>query len=145
MDYRSIGITGTRTILTLFQTNWLDSWLTANTAKVLHHGDCTGADDVASVKFHKYGTYIIAHPGDVKKEYQAHSIVNDLSLPVTDTHRRNFAIVKLSDLLLAFPQGKEEDFPRSGTWQTVRIAKRLYRPHIIIYPEGPPESFFETE
>ena len=145
MDYRSIGVTGTRTILTLFQTNWLDSWLTANTAKVLHHGDCTGADDVASVKFHKYGTYIIAHPGLEGREYRAYCIANDLVLPATSTFRRNELIVKLSDLLLAFPQGKKEDFIRSGTWQTIRFARKYNRPHIIVYPEGPPESFFETE
>lgn len=145
MNYKSIGITGTRGNISQFQSEWLDTWLTTNTAKVLHHGDCIGADDMAALKFHRYDTYIIAHPGLVRKEYRAHCTANDLVMTSTETHRRNFTIVKLSDLLLAFPSGPEKDFPRSGTWQTIRIARRFNRSHIIVYPQGPPESFFETE
>lgn len=145
MDYKSVGVTGTRGNVTEFQSEWLDAWLTTNKANVLHHGDCVGADALAARMFYRYNTFVIAHPGLVKKEYRAFSLVNDLVLPATSTFRRNDLIVRISDLLLAFPQGKEEDFIRSGTWQTIRFARKYNKPHIIVYPEGPPESFFETK
>lgn len=48
----------------------------------------------------------------------------------TDYKARNQAIVRMSDLLIAFPEYREEDprSLRSGTWQTIRLAKKANIP-----------------
>lgn len=44
---------------------------------------------------------------------------------------RNERIVRESGVLLAFPEGPEESFPRSGTWMTVRIARKAGIPRWV--------------
>lgn len=48
---------------------------------------------------------------------------------------RNEEVVRLSDALLAFPEGSEEDHPRSGTWMTVRLARKAGKP-VKVYELG---------
>ena len=41
-----LGITGTQQGINAVQRDWMRAWLTAHASeiKVVHHGDCTGAD-----------------------------------------------------------------------------------------------------
>jgi len=48
---------------------------------------------------------------------------------------RNHDIVDCTELLIACPKSMKEEL-RSGTWATVRYARKLERPVIIIYPNG---------
>lgn len=48
---------------------------------------------------------------------------------------RNRTIVRRGDRLLAFPATEEEEL-RSGTWMTVRFARKLGRPVTIVTPSG---------
>ena len=47
---------------------------------------------------------------------------------------RNRDIVDVTTALLATPQGPEE--LRSGTWSTVRYARRQTKPLVIVWPNG---------
>jgi len=49
---------------------------------------------------------------------------------------RNRDIVAASDALLAAPEGPEASYPRSGTWATVRMARRAGLPIQIVWPDG---------
>jgi hypothetical protein len=48
---------------------------------------------------------------------------------------RNHDIVDSSDLLIAVSESTVEVL-RSGTWATIRYAKKLRKPIKIIYPDG---------
>ncbi len=48
---------------------------------------------------------------------------------------RNRDIVNAADVLIAGPGGMEE-IMRSGTWATVRYARKKQKPVIIVYPNG---------
>jgi len=48
---------------------------------------------------------------------------------------RNHKIVDICDILVAFPQTNSETV-RSGTYATIRYARKCKKPIIIIYPDG---------
>jgi predicted Rossmann fold nucleotide-binding protein DprA/Smf involved in DNA uptake len=49
---------------------------------------------------------------------------------------RNRIIVDGCDVLLAAPSGAERDNPRSGTWMTVRYARKRRKRIVIVWPDG---------
>jgi len=142
-----IGFTGTRKGMTDEQKEEI-SWMLqaqlglarAITGKVdeVHHGDCVGADsdfhDLAS------GYDIVVHPPSVDK-YRAFREGSEI-LPPKSYLQRNMDIVDSCDILIAAPEGEEQQ--RSGTWATVRYARKrnksifIVSPDGIIHPEGPP-------
>jgi len=97
-----------------------------------HHGDCVGADAEAHEIFGDEEHTVIHPPANASKRAwcEAKTI-----LPVYDYLDRNHAIVDETDLLIACP-AKDKEQLRSGTWATVRYARKLSRPVIIITPAG---------
>lgn len=101
-----------------------------------HHGDCLGAD----AEFHDlavdHGFFVHVHPpeNDRLRAYAKGSRIDEPK-PYKD---RNHDIVRASDLLIATPSGLENDGDQkfSGTWATVRIARKLDVPYIIYYRDG---------
>jgi len=94
----------------------------------VHHGCCVGADR----EFHDFAKWllgihrIIAHP-PTDKRLMADML---LELPVKQVRSplpyldRNHMIVKESDFLIAAP-AQPKEIQRSGTWASVRYAKRI--------------------
>jgi hypothetical protein len=103
-----------------------------------HHGDCVGSD----VAFHEIATELkirtVAHPGDLRR-WRAFCKADETRdpLPCLD---RNRVIVAECRSLIACPRLAEADDPRSGTWATVRHARRIHRPVLIIWQDGRVES-----
>jgi len=98
-----------------------------------HHGDCIGADRDFDGLCGMYGIVRHAHPGTGKGDKRAYcpaEVVHD-PLPYLD---RNKVIVQYADILIACPQGPER--LRSGTWSTVRYARKVETPVILIWPNG---------
>lgn len=131
--FRSIGVTASREGLTDPQKNWIEDFLEGNLAYVLHHGMCKGGDIELAVLFRKYNTYIIAHPGHIR-HMRAASPANDLILPWSHTLVRNRIIVNHSELILGFP--KVPYATDSGTWHTIKFAKKQKTPLFVIGPDG---------
>jgi len=48
---------------------------------------------------------------------------------------RNRDIVNMSDILIAAP-GEKAEVLRSGTWATIRYARKMSRKLLVIYPKG---------
>lgn len=132
-----VGFTGTRTP-TPDQLARLDFWFKYEyePGNALRHGDCIGADAEAFRVAKRYGWYTIAHP-PINPKQRAFT-KSDLILPEKDYHDRNHDIVEMcSGELIALVPGPEKDFPRSGTWATVRHAKRMHLPQILLcWPNG---------
>jgi len=98
----------------------------------LHHGDCIGADAVAHSIAADLDMRIIVHPpsNDSKRAYCRYA---DEELVPRPYLKRNRDIVDACDHLFATPNTRQEVL-RSGTWATIRYARRVEKPMTIIYP-----------
>lgn len=98
-----------------------------------HHGDCIGSDKQSHEVARDWGFKIILHPpsNPSKRAFCQADEVREKK-PYLD---RNKDIVKETEELIATPSGFEEEL-RSGTWSTVRYARKLGRRVTIIWPDG---------
>lgn len=132
-----LGFTGTRDGTTIEQHQALSHWIRAATVPEFHHGCCIGCDSEA---FDIVNTYakdarVVAHMPTIR------SLVCATAEDFSDETReplpylvRNRAIVDACDVLLACPKGPEEQ--RSGTWSTVRYARKQGKRVVVFWPDG---------
>lgn len=142
-----VGFTGTRQGMTVDQYDtfvktverlYADAGLGV---REWHDGDCIGADDEA----HSYaenipGVYVHIHPSNLSRQraYNSSDFEYDEMTPL----KRNEVIVNSVDVMIATPSG-ETEIPRgSGTWATIRYARKTKTRLIIIWPNG---EFIEEE
>lgn len=102
--------------------------------RVLNHGGCVGADEQVhgvavylGVDVHVYPCNIRNKRGVLVGEYTEHEARPPL--------HRNGTIVALSGVLIAAPKSLVEEL-RSGTWATVRRARNMSVPVLIVQPDG---------
>lgn len=104
--------------------------------RVFIHGDCIGADAQAARIAKDIGYYLICLPGHPKDKtntmFRAFTDFNDEVREPKPFIARDHDIVNESDLLVATPVGEEEI--RSGTWTTIRYARKKKKPIEIIMP-----------
>jgi hypothetical protein len=130
-----LGFTGTRKGCTAAQLDALEAVLRELRPAAAVHGCCVGADE----QFH----YLIralwpecrieGQPSTLKG--QRAYVGCDSLAPARSPLVRNQAIVAECELLIACPHGYEEE-QRSGTWATVRHARKVGRPVKIVWPDG---------
>jgi hypothetical protein len=128
-----LGFTGTRQGLTSKQALALSDLLRQLKPSQVHHGDAVGADEEFAILVGP-GTHQVAHPCDVPAQRSRHTTPNVVA-PVKPPLERNRDIVDACALLIACPAGMQEE-QRSGTWATVRYARKVRRPHAIVWPDG---------
>lgn len=128
-----IGFTGTQKGMTPNQLSVVRFYLDPEKYLWFHHGDCIGADAQAHQAARRKGLKVYLHPPDnsSKRAFCYFDKQDDL-YPYID---RNKNIVLCSDLMLAAP-GEMAEQLRSGTWATIRYARRTKTPLIIVYPDG---------
>ncbi|HEY6022437.1 MAG TPA: hypothetical protein VIY48_22020 [Candidatus Paceibacterota bacterium] len=138
MAITKIGFTGTQRGMTEEQKkSFRDYILGYNPWQAeFHHGDCIGADADAHAIVSEYGLPTVIYPAwdDAKRAYCAGTIIHERNTPLV----RNVLIVVHTDFLIACPKGFEEEL-RSGTWHTIRQAKKRNRKVFLIYPDGKSE------
>ena len=130
----AVGVTATRNGITADQSVRANSLLGFWRENHLQfrHGDCIGGDaDLARIA-RRHGYYVVGHP-PVVQQWRAF-VENDHTLEPLPFLDRNRRIVNASAILLACPDGP--DYPRSGTWMTVRYARSLRVPTVVIMPSG---------
>ena len=100
-----------------------------------HHGDCVGADEESHrfIRENKPAVWIVGHPPIIDK-FRAFTKCDEWR-PLRGYIPRNHKIVDETDRLLATPRGFKEEL-RSGTWATLRYARKLERELLIIWPDG---------
>ncbi len=128
-----IGFTGTQIGMSDSQRKAIHGALLGlfQTGSVFHHGDCIGADAEAHNIAVALGYRIIIHP-PLNESKRAFCKGADMTVPALPYLERNKIIVNATTSLVAAPKGPEE--LRSGTWSTVRYAKRIGRPVTIFMP-----------
>ena len=100
-----------------------------------HHGWCIGADEEVDPIARKHGFEIIGHP-PINTSKMAKSLPEPtIMCEPREYLPRNTDITIASSILIATPKGyKEEHF--SGTWSTIRRARKHCQFIILIYPNG---------
>lgn len=139
----NLGFTGTRNGMTEAQWHWtkrtIRQYLDPD-QNTLHHGCCIGADSQAHmlalmIRRNSETDYlaIVTHP-PANNKYRAHLRGADKEWTPRPYLERNRDIVDCSDRLIACPAGPEGQ--RSGTWATIRYARKKWIPITIIWRDG---------
>jgi len=108
-----------------------------------HHGDCIGSDIQAHeilVQLRENSavgckSIIIHPPNNSKFRADCSAGPEDKILEEVEYLQRNHDIVEAAKILIATPDGYEEEL-RSGTWATIRFAKKCSKMILVIYPDG---------
>lgn len=134
-----IGITATRQPVSTIQAAMLGARLErAQTlgATELVHGDCVGGDALAHSIAMLLGYVVHVRPPS-NERYRAFAVGHHNYEPA-EYMTRNRLIVGHCTELIALPMHLEsaDESRRSGTWATVRMARRLARPITLVWPDG---------
>ncbi len=138
MPQNTIAMTGTRKTETLTDKQLAHFKKCLATSKeqgfdVFRHGDCVGADEKGHHIAVSLGYSVRIHPPTDPK-YRAFCS-SPFVAPALSYQDRNQAMVNNCDMLLALPKSNQE-VQRSGTWMTIRMARKINLPIIIFYPDG---------
>jgi hypothetical protein len=130
-----IGFTGSQTGGTPQQLDTLQYLLSGlKKFSEAHHGDCIGADAQFHMICAHLGVDIVIHPPTNKSK---RAFCEDFleCRPAKGYLERNHDIVDDSELMIAVPPTMEEIL-RSGTWATIRYARKTKTYLVIIFPDG---------
>jgi hypothetical protein len=133
-----VGFTGTRSGMTNFQKELVKKelqtiWLQHPDLLVIH-GDCIGADadfDEIAMNLGIPREIFPCHLMNMRARRDKLGAVCTRE-PVAPL-KRNQRIVDEVDILFVAPYSSEEQV-RSGTWFTVRYARKINKPHSIFWP-----------
>jgi hypothetical protein len=145
-----VGFTGTRERITPAQRDSFERHFISFGATHFHHGACVGADAAVAVwvatarmpQPESSGIWPLAvwcklhaHPSNTPgmTDRVAFELADFRESPMPPLDR-NRDIVNATETLIACPKGEEEI--RSGTWYTVRYARRLKRKVVVCWPDG---------
>lgn len=100
---------------------------------VAHLGDAIGADEQARQIASDVGYRTHGHPSNIpsQRAYGEFAVLANPRPPL----RRNHAMVDSADVVIACPAGYDEE-ARSGTWATMRYARAIGIPLLIVWPNG---------
>lgn len=132
---KHIGFTGTQQGVSECQRDVLSRWFAQRPGCTLHHGDCIGADATAHQEAIKAGWCVEIHPPDIDRKRafcEGAAVVH----PLAPYLIRNVRIVDACEVLIATPKEETGEELRSGTWATVRAARKTGRRIVIIRPSG---------
>ena len=95
-----------------------------------HHGDCIGADNVAATQANRLKFKIIMHPpiNISKRAFNAYYVEEKDPREYID---RNHDIVDCSEILIGMPKNPKVEELRSGTWATIRYARKMGKSVVI--------------
>ena len=126
-----LGFTGTRDGMSLKQFGAITALLQEAKPSEVHHGGCKGADAGFHAVARKLGIKIVLHP-PVSTVSQVIFTADEVRKPKPYL-TRNREIVNEVEGLIACPVQKQEVL-RSGTWATIRYARKKGVPVNIIFP-----------
>lgn len=131
-----VGFTGTQLGMQSLQLRALRVVLKELNGSFLHHGDCMGADAESHDMAVGLGYRICIHPptSSLKRAFMRAGKV-DVVYPEKDYLDRNKDIVNATGCLIAAPSTMIEK-TRSGTWSTVRYARKLGKHVFLIFSNG---------
>lgn len=130
-----LGFTGSRNKPNNNVYENLQKFIIENKNKIIeaHHGDCIGSDKIFDNEIKKYGIKTIIHPPNINN-YRSFCSYDEIKSPMSFL-KRNKNIVDSSNILIALPP-TDHEIIRSGSWQTIRYARKKNKKIYIFYPNG---------
>lgn len=132
-----VSFTGTRMGMTTPQRDWIANFISGLEDTVIgHHGDCKGSDEQFDGIIQGLHGHVVVHP-PVNQTYRAYCSGKHIleTREIKEYIKRNHEIVMASSTLLATPFTMTEQV-RSGTWATIRFARKHRKTVYVIYPNG---------
>jgi len=129
-----VSFTGTRQGMTKRQIKTFVNLMYEVGMQTLIHGDCVGADADAHILAMEQMIDVLKRPCNIERQRaftEGGRVVAEPEAPLI----RNRKIVDDGEQLIACPATFQEE-QRSGTWATIRYAKRNDKSVIIIWPDG---------
>ena len=134
-----IGFTGTRKIgsLPVSRLHALHTLLMQrrhNSPKTFIHGGCYGADTYAHMLAGAMDYTIVVRPSSAQQlaDMRMYHGIPFTACNVRPPLDRNRDIVDSCDFLVAMPENPEKEVLRSGTWATIRYARRIGKEVIFV-------------
>ena len=126
------GFTGSRRGMTGKQKQVVKDLLGG--ASEFHHGDCVGSDEQAHDIARNIGLSVVIHPpsDDSLRAW----CDGDVILQPKNYLERNKNIVNSTDFLIATPSEESGEQLRSGTWATIRYARKFKKKIFVVRPSG---------
>ena len=128
-----IGFTGTSKGMTAYQKQRVLELLQELKPDLVRHGDCIGADTDFHLIACSLNIPTCIHPPD--NDSKRSFCKSDCILPVKPYLDLNKDIVDMSSILISTPETTKEDL-HSGTWFSIRYAKRAGKEVIDVTPEN---------
>ena len=120
--YSTVGFTGSQEGMSRKQKDTLRQLFEGNLVGEFHHGDCIGADKEShDIAMERPNIVTVIHPpiNETKRAFCGSLFIK----PPKNYLERNHDIVNETDFLIAAPAEDVEQL-RSGTWATVRFARK---------------------
>lgn len=127
-----IAFTGTRNGMTWRQQSRLRELLLELNPDEFRHGDCVGSDTQAHAVATALSIQVVIHP-PTNSEQRSYCEPFKTVLPPRPYLLRNRDMVLAADILIAAPRQSQEE-QRSGTWATIREAKKRRKPVLVLEP-----------
>lgn len=131
----NVGFTGTRDGMTEAQERGVEGVLRRLGAQLVVHGDCVGADEQFHRIAQRLGIKVRIRPSIYENLRAFCGGTEDDIRPPMEPLTRNKYIVSDTEALIATPKTAEEKV-RSGTWSTVRRARKMRSPVFLVLPDG---------
>lgn len=128
-----VGFTGSRAGMSAAQKDTVRRLLVELQPKRAHHGDCVGSDADFHALVRETQAMVVIHPPSNPKD-RAYC-QGDKLLPEKEYLTRNKDIVASCSMLIATPDSDTEKM-RSGTWSTIRHARKEGKRVIVVPPGG---------
>ena len=132
---REVGFTSTRAGMTDYQKEELRQILKSlapNGRGVFHHGDCVGGDEEGHMIAIECSYIVVVHPPKNPK-LRAFKLGDEIR-KAKSYMVRNQDIVDECNILVAAPKEMTQ-IDRSGTWSTVKKARRAKKEVIVLWPQ----------
>ncbi len=136
-NYRHLAFTGSKDRVTIPQKQRLLCELKAARDEGflwMHNGDCVQGDAIAAGLWADLNRKIMLHP-PLKDGYRAFIDYADVVCEPRGYLERDQDMVECSERPYACPQTFDEQ-RRSGTWTTIRYARKLRMKIVIVLPDG---------
>ncbi len=134
----SVGFTGSRAGVNQIQTILISRIFVQlyGLGAELHQGVCIGADAYAARKAKYIGYKVVGHPATTTRFLSTSTLmICDEVRPAKEPIDRNHDIVDESVVLVGAP-GTMEEVLRSGTWATIRYARKKGKRIYLVLPNG---------
>jgi len=125
--------TGTRNGMSALQLRFLEAILRSGLIDKLMHGMCKGGDEQADAIAKRFGIYRIGYPADdsVSEHWRMDLDCDEIMDPAPPL-ARNRVMAARCGFLIAAPKQQKEIMRGSGTWATIRYARKQDKPILLL-------------